>query len=164
VGRPWGKTAFLTGYSGRDLLFRPAIREYFTTSIYAGIERRFGENVRLAVEGEYVRAWRVEGTNFAIAQFMRPKFGVDAKLSERWSFSASGAWSHGEAFHAYDNVSNRFVVSYVREMRAARRDGLESATVAYPFRFSFGVEQQTFYDFPGHSRTAVVPVISFTLF
>ena len=95
---------------------------------------------------------------------MRPNFGLDTKLSRRWSLSANGSWSRGEAFHAYDNVSNRFLVSYEREMRATRRDGVESASVAYPFRLSFGLEQQTFYGFPGHTRTAVVPVISFTLF
>jgi len=31
-------------------------------------------------------------------------------------------------------------------------------------RLSFGVEQQTFYDFPGHSRTAIVPVLRLKLF
>ena len=78
--------------------------------------------------------------------------------------SANGSWSRGEAFHAYDNLNSRFLVSYVRETRAVRRDGVESATVSYPMRFSFGIEQQTFYDFPGHAHTTVVPVLSFTLF
>lgn len=164
VGRPWGKTAFLTGYSGRDLLFRPAIHEYFTTSTYAGVERRFRESLRVSAVGEYLRSWRVEGTQFAIAQTIRPNFGLDAKLNQRWSVSAHGSWSRGEAFHAYDNVNTRFLLSYVRETRALRRDGVESASVSYPMRFSFGIEQQTFYDFPGHTHTAVVPVLSFTLF
>ena len=164
VGRPWGKTAFLTGYNGRDLLFRPAIREYFTTSTYAGLERRFGENIRVSAVGEYLRAWRVEGNTFAIAQMLRPNFALDARLNQHWSFSAGGAWSRGEGFHSYDNVQSRFLVSYVREMRAMRRDGIESASVSYPMRLSFGLEQQTFYAFNGQARTAVVPVISFTLF
>jgi tetratricopeptide (TPR) repeat protein len=164
VGRPWGKTAFLTGYSGRDLLFGLAIHEYFTTSTYAGVDRRFGENLHLSVVGEYLRAWRVEGTQFAIAQALRPNFGLDIKLNQHWSASASGAWSQGEGFHSYDNVTSRFLASYVRETQAARRDGVESALVSYPMRFSFGIEQQTFYDFPGHTRTAIVPVVRFTLF
>ena len=164
LGRPWGKTAFLTGYTGRDLLFRPSIHEYFGTSTYAGIERKFGENIRATAIGEYLRAWRVEGTQFAIAQTIRPDFRVDAKLNRQWSVSAGGSWSRGEAFHSYDSINTRFLVSYVREMRAMRRDGVESASVSYPMRFSFGLEQQTFYDFPGHSHTAVVPVVSFTLF
>jgi hypothetical protein len=43
-------------------------------------------------------------------------------------------------------------------------DGTENLSVAYPLRFSVGVEQQTFYDFPGHSRVAIVPVLKLTLF
>jgi len=164
LGRPWGRTAFLTGYTGRDVLFRPSIHEYFTTSTYAGVEHRFGENVRLSVVGEYLRAWRVEGTEFAIAQTMRPNFNVDAKLSRRWSISAGGLWSHGEGFHSYDSVDSHFLVSYVHEMHANRRDGVESASVSYPMRLSFGFQQQTFYSFPTRSHTALVPVISFTLF
>lgn len=164
VGRPWAKTAFLTGYSGRDLLFRPSIHEYFTTSMYAGVERRFGDSVHLSVFGEYLRAWRVEGTQFAIAQTIRPNFGLDIKINRRWSASASGTWSQGEGFHSYDNTTSRFLVSYVRETQAVRRNGVESASVSYPMRFSFGLEQQTFYGFPGHIHTAIVPVVRFTLF
>jgi tetratricopeptide (TPR) repeat protein len=164
VGRPWGKTAFLTGYTGRDLLFGPSVHEYFTTSMYAGVEQKLGQNLTLSAAGEYLRAWRVEGNQFAIAQAMRPRFTVDARIKPQWSFSANGAWSHGEAFHSYDSVEAGFLVSYERKTRAVRRDGVESAQVTYPMRFSFGVQQQTFYDFPGHSRSAVVPVIRFTLF
>ncbi len=40
VGRPWGKTAFVTGYTRRDLTFSPQPNQFFTTSTYAGIERR----------------------------------------------------------------------------------------------------------------------------
>ncbi len=164
VGRPWSRTAFLTGYSGRDLLFRPAIHEYFTTSTYAGVDRKFGENLHLSVVGEYLRAWRVEGNQFTIAQTLRPNFGLDIKLNRRWSASANGTWSQGEGFHSYDNVSSSFLVSYTRVTQAVRRDGVESASVSYPMRFSFGIEQQTFYDFPGHTRTAIVPVVRFSLF
>ena len=164
LGRPWSKTAFLTGYMGRDLLFRPSIHEYFTTSTYAGVDRRFGDNVHLSVIGEYLRSWRVEGTQFAIAQAIRPNFGLDVKINRRWSASASGLWSRGEGFHSYDNVTSRFLVSYMRETQATRRNGVETAMVSYPMRFSFGLEQQTFYDFPGHSHVAIVPVVRFTLF
>jgi len=164
VGRPWSKTALLTGYSARDLLFRPAIHEYFTTSTYAGVERRFGENLRVSAAAEHLRSWRVEGNQFAIAQTLRPRFGMDLKFAPRWSVSAAGSWSQGKGFHSYDNLSTGVLVSYVREVRAVRKDGIETASVSYPMRLSFGVEQQTFYDFPGHSRTAIVPVVRFKLF
>ena len=164
IGRPWRKTAFLTGYNARDLLFGPSVHEYYTTTTYAGIERRFGTNLTVLAAADYLRAWRVEGTQWAIAQTLRPRGGVDVKINEHWAISASGAWSHGEAFHAYDTVDAGVLVSYVRQMRANRRDGVESASISYPMRFSFGVQQQTFYDFPGHSHVAVVPVVRFTLF
>src|SRR6266478_1170028 len=164
VGRPWSKTALVTGYNTRDLLFGPAIHEYYTTGMYAGAERRFGENVRLSAAAEYLRAWRVEGGQFAIAQTLRPRFGLDVKVGERWSVNAAGSWSQGKGFHSYDSVNAGVLVSYVRQLRAVRKDGVETASVSYPMRLSFGVEQQTFYDFPGHSRTAIVPVLRLKLF
>jgi hypothetical protein len=36
--------------------------------------------------------------------------------------------------------------------------------VSYPLRFSVGVQTQTFYDFPGHGRTDVLPVIRLNFF
>jgi tetratricopeptide (TPR) repeat protein len=164
VGRPWSKTAFLTGYSARDLLFGPSVHEYYTTTTYAGVERKFGDKVTVSAAGEYLRAWRVEGQQFAIAQTLRPKGGIDIKIKQHWAVSASGALSRGEAFHSYDSVDAGFLVSYVHEMRAVRRDGVESASVSYPMRFTVGLQQQTFYDFPGHSHVSVVPVVKFTLF
>ena len=164
LGRPWARTAFLTGYGARDLLFRPAIHEYFTTNIYAGVERKFGESIRFSAAGEYLRAWRVEGNYFAIAQTVRPRFGLDVKINPSWSVSASGSWSQGKGFHSYDNVTGGVLVSYVRELRANRRDGRGSATVSYPLRLSFGFEQQTFYAFPQNTKTSFVPVVRFTLF
>ena len=37
--------------------------------------------------------------------------------------------------------------------------------VAFPMRFSVGVQQQTFYDFPGHSsKNTFLPIVHFSLF
>jgi hypothetical protein len=36
--------------------------------------------------------------------------------------------------------------------------------VAHPFRLSLGIQQQTFYSFAGGSKSAILPVIHFTLF
>src|SRR5438045_4507188 len=68
VGRPWDKTALLTGFSVRDVLFRPLVREYFTTSTYVGLQRKFGDSIKASVFGEYMRSWRVQDNQFAIAQ------------------------------------------------------------------------------------------------
>jgi tetratricopeptide (TPR) repeat protein len=162
VGRPWGKTALLTGYNALDLLFGPSVAEYYQTISYAGLERGFGSRIRVSAVAEFLRAWRVEGSDYAIAQTLRPRFGVDAKIKERWTLSAAGAWSSGRSFHAYDNVSTSVLLSYTREHGWSGKSGSESASVAYPLRFSFGLQEQSFYDFPGNGHTQVVPEAQFT--
>ncbi len=164
VGRPWDKTTLLTGYEGVDLLFGPSVHEYYSTDMYGGVERKFGPKITASVVADYLRSWRIEGSDNAIAQALRPRGNVEAKLSQRWSLSANGAWSSGRSFHAYDCVTSDFEVSYQRSHAMQWKDGRESASVDYPVRLSFGVEQQTFYDFPGNSHTSVIPVVRLTLF
>ena len=164
VGRPWARTTLLVGYSARDLQFGPSIHEYYGTTSYAGLERKFGSRWTASAAAEYLRAWRVEGNQYAIAQTLRPVFSVDASLTPHWSFSATGAWSSGRAFHTYDSMTSGFLISYVRTHRLQRADGNETASVAYPIRLSFGLQQQTFYNFPGDSHTSVIPVVRLTLF
>ncbi len=161
LGRPWGKTAFLTGYSGRDLLFRPSIYEYYQTISYAGLEQKFGARVRTSAELEFLRAWRVEGNQYAIAQTFRPRFAIDAKLNEHWALAAWGAWSSGRGFHAYDNVTSSFALSYTHERGFNKNPDSKTVALAHPLRFAFGFEQQSFYDFPGQGRTQVVPTAQF---
>lgn len=161
VGRPWGKTALLTGYSAVDLLFGPSVHEYYQTTTYAGLQRAFGSRLHVSGAAEFLRAWRVEGTQYAIAQTLRPRFGVDAEIKKHWTLSASGAWSSGRSFHAYDSVTSNFLLSYTREQGFGRGTDSERASLAYPVRFSVGLGQQTFYDFPGHQHTQVVPMAQF---
>jgi tetratricopeptide (TPR) repeat protein len=164
VGRPWGRTALITGYSVRDLLFRPTIREYYFTSTYAGVQRKFGKSFTLAVLGEYLRSWRVEGTQFALAQAMRPRARFEYRANSRWSVQGSFALSRGQGFHAYDNVESQFLVSYTRPVRRRFDDGTGDVSVDYPSRFSFGLQQQTFYNFGGQGRTVILPVVNLRLF
>jgi tetratricopeptide (TPR) repeat protein len=164
VGRPWGKTAFITGYAARDLLFRPSIHEYYGTDSYAGLERKFGTKVTASAVADYLRAWRVEGTSWAIGQTLRPAFSLDIRPNERWTISTSGYWSQGKGFHVYDNYSNGILISYMKPLRGAINDGTGAVDVSYPLRFSIGLQQQTFYDFPGHARTQIVPIVRLTLF
>jgi tetratricopeptide (TPR) repeat protein len=162
VGRPWSKSVLLTGYNARDLLFGPSVHEYYQTITYAGVQHGFGSRLRVSAVAEFLRAWRVEGNQFAIAQTLRPRFGVDAELKEHWTLSASGAWSSGRSFHAYDNVTSSIMFSYTHEGRWGKSVGSETASVTYPLRFSFGLVQQSFYEFSGHGGTQVVPAAQFT--
>jgi tetratricopeptide (TPR) repeat protein len=165
VGRPWGRTALLTGYEARDMLFRPLIREYYTTDSYIGVQRKFGSAWKAAVLAEYLRAWRVQDASFAVAQALRPGFRLDYQpLASHWAVHANGTWSQGKGFHAYDNVSNQIVVSYTKGLQRVVNDSLGEVPVTYPLRISFGIEQQSFYGFNGRNRNTVLPVIQFTLF
>jgi tetratricopeptide (TPR) repeat protein len=163
VGRPWGRTALVTGYSVRDIQFDPLIREYFTTSSYAGIERKIGQKVKLAAVGEYLRSWRVENLRFALAQAMRPAVRFEYRPNLRWSVEGSFALSRGQGFHQYDNFQTGFLVSYVKPVGRTVSDGGADVSVPYPLRFSFGFQQQTFYHLGG-SGTKLAPVFRLTLF
>lgn len=164
VGRPWGKTSLITGYSVRDLLFRPMVQEYFNTSTYAGLQHKFGSRLTAALLAEDLRSWRVQGTRYALAQALLPGARFELKATPRWSVQGSVVVSRGSGFHAYDNVQSQLLVSYVRPLSGSVRDGEGETRVAFPLRLSLGVQQQTFYDFPGSSTNTVLPVVHLTLF
>ena len=165
VGRPWGNTSLITGYSVRDLLFRPAVEEYFNTSSYVGLQHKFGNRLTAAVLAEYLRSWRVQNTQYATAQALLPGARFDFRANSRWSIQGSFVLSRGSGYHYYDNAQSEFLVSYVRPVRGSLKDGTGEVPVAYPMRFSFGIQQQTFYNFPGSSKTtSVLPIVRFTLF
>jgi tetratricopeptide (TPR) repeat protein len=164
VGRPWGRTQLITAYDVRDLLFRPLIREFYSTSTSAGIQHEFSERLRIAVLGEYIRSWRVQDSSFWIAQAMRPAAQVEWKPSLRWSASGDFAFSRGEGIHDYDNVLSSIFISYNKPLRRIVSDSLGQVSVEYPIRFSFGVQDANYYNFAGHSQTILRPVVRLTLF
>lgn len=165
VGRPWGHNAFVTGYSVRDLLFNPLVREFFTTSTWGGLEHKFGENTQVTVLGKYIRSWRVQDNFFATAQILVPGARFDHKFNDRWSLNAEADFTRGEGFHLYDNVQSGFLISYVKPIRRAFNDGTGEIGVDYPLKFSIGLQQQSFYNFTGDVRTtALRPVFQISLF
>lgn len=164
VGRPWGRTALVTGYSARDLQFDPLIREYFTTSAWAGVEHKFGDRFTLRGLGEYVRAWRVQDVTFATAQMMRPAVEFAWQPNNRWSAEGNFAFSRGQGFHVYDNMQSSFFISYVRPFRRTVADGAGEVPVEYPLRFSIGIQQQNFFNFTGRDQSEFRPVVRLTLF
>ncbi|HEV2730049.1 MAG TPA: hypothetical protein VGV15_08455 [Terriglobales bacterium] len=111
-----------------------------------------------------MRSWRVQDNQFAIAQALRPAFRLEVTPNKRWSVQANGIWSRGQGFHAYDNIQNEILVSYTRSLQQSVHDGLGDVPAAYPLRFSFGLQQQTFYNFAGSSVTTVRPVVQLNLF
>ncbi|MGA3091347.1 MAG: tetratricopeptide repeat protein [Terriglobales bacterium] len=164
VGRPWGKASLITGYDLHDVLFRPSILEYYTTDAYLGLERRIGTRLQIAVLADYIRAWEVQGYDYAIAQAIRPAARFEYHRSAQWSVESSFALSRGQGFHTYNNTQTGFLVSYVKPLRGSLRDGGQDVAVSYPLRFSFGFQQQMFYNFSGHASAALLPVVRLSLF
>jgi hypothetical protein len=164
VGRPWGRTAMVTGYSNRDLLFHPLVREFFSTSTYAGLERRFGESFKLTAVGEYIRGWRVQDTSWVFAQAMRPAISLQYQPTRRWTVDADFAFTRGQGFHAYDNMHSGFFISYVKPLHRSMADGNGSVPVEYPLQFSIGLQQEEFFQFTGHGQALFRPVFRLTLF
>ena len=164
VGRPWGKTAFVTGWGARDEQFFPLIREFYYTSTYGGLERQFSQNFRLRAVGEYLRSWRVEGQQFAIAQAFRPAANLEYSKGRNWSMEASVAYSRNMGFHAYDAVQSGFSVSYAMPVRRAFNEDGKALPLRYPIRFSAGLQQESFFNFAGGKNQQFRPFIRISLF
>jgi tetratricopeptide (TPR) repeat protein len=164
VGRPWDKTAFITGWGARDEQFFPVIREFYYTSTYAGFEHRFTQNLNLRAVGEYLRSWRVEEQQFAIAQAFRPAANIDYTFKRNWSVEASVAYSRNMGFHAYDAVESGFSVSYAMPFRRVFEENGEAIPLRYPIRFSAGVQQESFFNFSGGNNQQFRPFIRISIF
>lgn len=164
VGRPWGRTALITEYSIRDIQFDPLVREFWSTTSGIGLQHQFGEKLKLAVLGEYIRSWRTQDTSWWKAQAIRPAAQFNYKANNRWSVDGNFSFSRGEGFHDYDNVQSSFLINYQRGVRRNVSDGATEVPVEYPLRFSFGVENANYFNFTGQNKTILRPVIRLTLF
>ncbi|HKF22266.1 MAG TPA: tetratricopeptide repeat protein [Candidatus Angelobacter sp.] len=165
MGRPWGHTFLVTGYYVRDILYHPQPAEFFSTAGWGGVEHQFGQKVTLTVLGKYLRAWRVQDVTFTTGQILVPGARVEVKPWEHWTFSAAFDMSHGEGFQLYNNYQTGFLVSYVKPLRRIVGDGGESLSVDYPMSFSFGIQQQSFYNYNGAAKKSFFrPVIKISLF
>ncbi|MFB3813603.1 MAG: tetratricopeptide repeat protein [Terriglobales bacterium] len=164
VGRPWGRTAFLTGYNVRQFLLSPRSIEWYQTSSYVGLQRRFGQDLTVAGLAEYIRGWAVRNRRWANAQAIRPAVQVRYTFKRDWEFNGSLAFSRGQGLHDYDNMQSGFFISYVKSLRHHLRDGSEQVPVEYPLRFSVGLEQQQFFNFTGRGQAQWRPVIRLTFF
>lgn len=165
VGRPWGRTALLTGWSANNQQFQPEnIVNNYTTS-YIGLQRQVSEkwNARAIVED--LRTWRIVGDRYAIAQALRPAGEVDFSPARRWQIQVNAAYNNTRGFHVYDAVQSGFAVSYAMPIRRGfREEGGEEIPLQYPIRFSAGMQQESFFNFSGQNSQQYRPYISITLF
>jgi tetratricopeptide (TPR) repeat protein len=164
VGAPWGKSTFVTGWGMNDQLFSPVNYEDYYTSAYAGIEHRFSPRLNLRAVVEDLRAWRTVGTNSGIAQDLRPAGTVDFTPRRNWNLQVSSAYSNTRGFHIYDAIQNGFSLSYARPLHRRFNDVSGPLDLAYPIRFSGGVQQETFFNFTGTQNEQFRPYIEISIF
>jgi tetratricopeptide (TPR) repeat protein len=164
VGSPWGKTALLTGWGVDDLLFKSAYIEYYFTSSYLGFEHRFSPRLDVKVLAEDVRSWRIYQNRWGISQSLRPAGSVDFVPRRNWDLQFSTAYSSVRGFHIYDATQNRASISYSRSVRRNFNDNSTPLTLQYPIRFSAGVQQETFLNFPGAQNQTFRPYAEITIF
>jgi tetratricopeptide (TPR) repeat protein len=166
VGRPWGKTAFVTGYTRRNLTFSPQPNQFFTTSTYAGIERNFGRKLTVTALGEYIRSYRVQGPLNATAQALRPGATVEFRPNLSWSVDGEVAYDRGEIYQEYNNFYSAAYVSYQRPLRRTMTDAAGSFAVDYPLRFSVGIMTEQFPNFTGVTKSTqlVRPIFRLSVF
>jgi hypothetical protein len=146
------------------VLYRPQVSEFYSTTTGAGIQHQFGDKLRIAVLGEYIRSWRVQDLQYWIAQSMRPSTQVSWQINRRWDVNGQFSFSRGEGFHEYDNTLSSLLISYVVPIRRTIADGSGELPVEYPLRISFGVQSQNFFNFAGQSQAILRPFVRLTLF
>ena len=164
VGEPWGKTALVVGWGDTDQTFSPDGFKNHYTSSYIGLERRFSDRLNVRAIAEDLRAWRIVGPNSGIAQDLRPAGSVDYALTRNWDLQASTAYSSTRGFHVYDATQNGVSISYTRPFHRKFNDESGDVTLQYPIRISGGLQEETFFNFPGAQKQQFRPYVSLTLF
>lgn len=164
VGSPWGRTAMVTGWGESKQTFSPMNFENYFTSSYIGLEHRFGERVNVRAMMEDLRAWRVFGGNSGIAQNVRPAAWADYAFKRNWDLQVSSAYSSTRSYHVYDATQNGFSLSYALPVRRRVTDEGGPMTLAYPIRFSAGMQDETFFNFKGSQSQQLRPYFGITIF
>jgi tetratricopeptide (TPR) repeat protein len=164
VGAPWAKTALITGWGANDDVFQPAHIEDYYTSAYAGIERRFSSRLDVRALAEDLRAWRIYGERWGIAQELRPAANVDFTPTRNWEVQFSSAYANTRGFHVYDAIQNSFSVSYMRPIQRMFDTSSGQLPLKYPIRFSAGLEEESFFNFSGVQNQQVRPYFEVSIF
>jgi tetratricopeptide (TPR) repeat protein len=164
VGAPWGNTALVTGWGRNDQKFSPVNYQDYLTSAYVGFERRFSRRLNVRAVAEDLRAWRVVGTSSGIAQSLRPAGTIDFTPKRNWDLQVSSAYSSVRGFHVYDATQNGISISFARPFHRKFNADEGPLDLAYPIRFSAGVQSETFLNFTGGHNQQLRPYIEISIF
>ena len=69
-----------------------------------------------------------------------------------------------QGFHVYDAVQSGFAVSYAMPFRRGYQEAGKELPLQYPIRFSAGMQQESFFNFPGENTQQFRPYFSISLF
>jgi hypothetical protein len=164
VGSSWGKTALVTGWGANALQFSPVSYENYYTSAYVGLERRFSDRLNVRAVLEDVRSWRIADGHNGIAQNLRPAGTIEFAPKRNWELKASSAYSSTRSFHVYDATQNGISISYARPFQHKFNDDSGPVTLKYPIRFSAGLQQESFFNFPGAKSEQFRPYFQISVF
>lgn len=164
VGAPWSKTALLTGWGVNDQWFKQQNIEDYSSSSYVGISHTFTPRVNFRAILEDVRAWRGFGPRWGIAQNLRPAGTVEFSPAKNWDLNLTTAYSNNRGFHVYDAVQNGISVSYNWPFRRMFDASSGPVPLEYPIRFSAGMQEETFFNFPGSQNEQFRPYVEVSIF
>lgn len=164
VGAPWSRTALLTGWGVNDQWFKQENIEDYYSSSYVGISHIFSPRINFNAIMEDVRAWRGFGPHWGIAQDIRPGGSVEFRPAKNWDVNLSAAYSNNRGFHIYDAVENGISVSYAWPFRRMFNISSGPVPLEYPIRFSGGLQEETFFNFPGSQSKQFRPYIEVSIF
>ncbi len=181
VGAPWSKTALVTGYGATDQNFTSKVpcvtgeniypcgtsKNYYTSS-YIGLTHAFGSKLKAEAIVEDLRSWRrvpfFGRDSSAIAQALRPAGTISYTPARNWNIQANTSFESTRGFHVYDMTQNGFSVSYTRPFSRSFDAETGEVHLKYPIRFSLGLQEETFPNFSGGSKTQFKPYFSINLF
>ena len=170
VGSPWTKAALITGWGRNDQKFNSTQlgdREFFSTSSYVGLSRRFSTKWSAEVILEDLRSWRIvpfSPLHSAISQAIRPAATVDFSPNRNFRVELTSSYENTRGFHIYDMLENGISFSYTKAFDRTFNDETGQMKLKYPIRISGGLRQETFPNFTAGPSQQFRPYVSITLF
>ena len=104
------------------------------------------------------------GPTRAIAQAVRAAGTVRFAATRNWILQAGGAYSDTLGFHDYNAVQTNFSATYAVPFHRGFQEETGKVSLQYPIRFTGGIQQESFFNFPGPHSQQFRPYFNISLF